>query len=156
MNDLKPPEGASSTSARPSLRTLANRRNALKSTGPRTRAGRRRSALTGRHDLYPADLDRQLQARGEDPREFRRLYRDVAAIFQLAVETLARGTPDAAQAAPGPPASGAPEGGRSHSKPIGLKSLCSARYKENGEGEANELIPLTINQLQQTQGRFWR
>ena len=85
MDDLSPnlPEGAGSH-PRPSLRTLANRRNALKSTGPKTRAGKRRSALNGRNDLYPAELDRQLRARGEDPREFRRLYRDLAAIFQPA------------------------------------------------------------------------
>jgi len=82
MNEPKPPEGAASP--RPSRRTLANRRNALRSTGPKTRAGKRRSALNGRHDLYPAELDRQLQAHGEDPREFRRLYRDLAAIFQPA------------------------------------------------------------------------
>jgi hypothetical protein len=79
-------------------RLAANRLNALKSTGPRTAAGKRRSALNAlSRDLCPQELDRQLRARGEDPREFRRLHRDLIAIFQprdepagRAVELLAR------------------------------------------------------------------
>jgi len=54
---------------RPSLRTLANRRNALKSTGPRTVAGKRRAALNSRQDHYSEDLERQSRARGEDARD---------------------------------------------------------------------------------------
>jgi len=83
--------------ARPSLRTLANRRNALKSTGPKTVAGKRRPALNSRKQLYPKDLEREFRARGEDPRDFRRLHRDLVAIFQPqtapdqgAVELMAR------------------------------------------------------------------
>ncbi len=80
------------------LRIAANRRNALKSTGPRTPAGKRRSALNAlRRDLCPQELERQLRARGEDPGEFCRLHRDLIAIFQphdeaagRAVEWLAR------------------------------------------------------------------
>jgi len=76
----------------------ANRRNALKSTGPRSRAGKRRVALNAlKRPLCPADLQSQLEARGEDPREFRRLYRDLIALFQphdriatKAVDLLAR------------------------------------------------------------------
>jgi hypothetical protein len=64
------------------LRIAANRRNALKSTGPRTAAGKRRVALNTRsRDLIPEELERQLLARGEDPRDFRRLHRDLIAIF---------------------------------------------------------------------------
>jgi hypothetical protein len=64
-------------------RLAANRRNAQKSTGPRTAAGKRRVALnTRKHDLIPEQLERQLVARGEDPREFRRLQRDLIAIFR--------------------------------------------------------------------------
>ena len=83
--------------ARPTLRTLANRRNALKSTGPKSVAGKRRSALNSRNELYAGDLERQFRARGEDPRDFRRLHRDLVAIFQpreapdkSAVELMAR------------------------------------------------------------------
>jgi hypothetical protein len=43
---------------RPSMRTVANRRNALKSTGPKTVAGKRRAALNSRKDPYPEDLER--------------------------------------------------------------------------------------------------
>jgi hypothetical protein len=65
------------------LRIAANRRNALKSTGPRTAAGKRRVALNARRrDLCSEEVERQLQARGEDPREFRRLHRDLIAIFR--------------------------------------------------------------------------
>ncbi len=79
-------------------RLAANRRNALKSTGPKTAAGKRRVALNAlSRDLCPQELERQLRARGEDPREFRRLRRDLIAIFQpreepagRAVEWLAR------------------------------------------------------------------
>jgi hypothetical protein len=64
-------------------RLAANRRNAQKSTGPRTAAGKRRVALNPRkHDLISGELERQLVARGEDPREFRRLHRDLIAIFR--------------------------------------------------------------------------
>ncbi len=48
-------------------------------------------------DLCPEELERQLRARGEDPREFCRLHRDLIAIFRpkdradvLAVQLLAR------------------------------------------------------------------
>jgi hypothetical protein len=60
----------------------ANRRNARKSTGPRTPAGKRRVALNARRrELCPQELEQQLRARGEDPGEFRRLHRDLIAIF---------------------------------------------------------------------------
>jgi len=64
-------------------RLAANRRNAQKSTGPRTKAGKRRAALNARRlGLAAPEIERQLQARGEDPRDFRRLHRDLAALFQ--------------------------------------------------------------------------
>jgi hypothetical protein len=73
MSLLKPPSA---------LRIAANRRNALKSTGPRTAAGKRRVALNTRsHALIPEELERQLLARGENPRDFRRLHRDLIALF---------------------------------------------------------------------------
>jgi len=63
-------------------RIAANRRNALKSTGPKTAAGKRRVALNNRKSgICPAELERQLRARGEDPAEFRKLHRDLLAIF---------------------------------------------------------------------------
>jgi hypothetical protein len=76
----------------------ANRRNALKSSGPRTAAGKRRAMLNAvTRDLCPPELERQLRARGEDPREFRRLHRDLIALFRpkeradvLSVQLLAR------------------------------------------------------------------
>jgi hypothetical protein len=68
---------------RSALRIAANRRNALKSTGPRTPAGKRRAALNAvSQDLVPQDLERQLRTRGEDPKELRRLHRDLIAIFE--------------------------------------------------------------------------
>ena len=67
-------------------RLAANRRNAQKSTGPRTAAGKRRVALNRRsRGLIPEELERQLVARGEDPREFRRLHRALIAIFHPAI-----------------------------------------------------------------------
>ncbi len=64
-------------------RLAANRRNALKSTGPRTRAGKHRASLNGRtQGLCPQQLERELRARGEDLGEFRRLHRDLIAIFR--------------------------------------------------------------------------
>jgi len=64
-------------------RLAANRRNAQKSSGPKTKAGKRRAALNARRlDVACPEIERQLKARGEDPRDFRRLHRDVAALFQ--------------------------------------------------------------------------
>ncbi len=99
MDDSTRTHGHPGGSRQPSLlRIAANRRNALKSTGPKTPAGKRRSALNARRrNLFPHELERQLRARGEDPREFCRLHRDLIAIFQPqdvagvgAVELLAR------------------------------------------------------------------
>ena len=64
-------------------RLAANRRNAQKSTGPKTKAGKRRAALNSRQrDLVPPAIEQQLKARGESSRDFRRLHRDLVAIFQ--------------------------------------------------------------------------
>lgn len=61
----------------------ANRRNAQKSTGPRTAAGKRRAALNSRQrNLCPEEMELELRDRGEDPRDFRRLHRDLISIFQ--------------------------------------------------------------------------
>jgi len=81
-----------------SPRHSANRRNARRSTGPKTIAGKRRSSLNRlRRNLCPADLERDMRAHGEDPREFCRLHRDLIAIFRpkeptdvSAVELMAR------------------------------------------------------------------
>lgn len=60
----------------------SNRRNAQKSTGPRTKAGKYRSALNAENRrLLPEAVERDLRARGEDPREFLRLHRDLVGIF---------------------------------------------------------------------------
>ena len=94
-----PDSSAATPTGRVSSRRLAsNRRNALKSTGPRTKAGKYRSALNARkRDWCPETLERELRACGEDPREFCCLHRDLAAIFRptdevasTAVELLAR------------------------------------------------------------------
>lgn len=74
-------QGISKPSLSPA-RLAANRRNAQKSTGPKTKAGKRRVALNARRRGFaPPEIERQLRARGEDPRDFRRLHRDVAALF---------------------------------------------------------------------------
>lgn len=71
-------------------RVAANRRSALKSTGPRTWAGKYRSALNLQsRSLVPEELERELRARSEDPREFCRLQRDLAAIFHPRDPTVA-------------------------------------------------------------------
>ena len=63
-------------------RILANRRNALKSTGPRSAAGKRRVALNARRrGLCSEELEQQFRARGEDPREFRQMHCDLIAIL---------------------------------------------------------------------------
>jgi hypothetical protein len=55
-------------------RLAANRRNARHSTGPRTRAGKRNSAMNRlRHGLYVTSLGPSLRSLGEDPAEFERL-----------------------------------------------------------------------------------
>ncbi len=77
MSSPNTPAGASS-----GRRILANRRNALKSTGPRSAAGKRRVALNARRrGLCSQELEQQFRAQGEDPREFRRLHRDLIAIL---------------------------------------------------------------------------
>jgi len=65
-------------------RLAANRRNALKSTGPKTPAGKRRVSLNKGRDkeLCSPELERELLARGESPRDFRRMHRDLIAIFR--------------------------------------------------------------------------
>jgi hypothetical protein len=82
MNDTnaEPERGSRERSPQ---RIAANRRNALKSTGPRTAAGKRRAALNSMaRGLFPEDLERQLRVRGEDVNEFRRLHRDLIGIFE--------------------------------------------------------------------------
>lgn len=75
-------QSAPATGLRSDHRLAANRRNALKSTGPRSRAGKYRSVLNLRsRSLLSEPLERELRARGEDPREFCCLQRDLAAIF---------------------------------------------------------------------------
>lgn len=64
-------------------RLSANRQNAQKSTGPRTKAGKYRSALNLKaRTLVPEALERDLRAHGEDPRQFCRLHGDLEAIFR--------------------------------------------------------------------------
>lgn len=71
-------------------RLAANRRNAQKSTGPRTKAGKYRSALNfQKRSLMSEALERELRARGDDPREFCRLHRDLASIFHPNDEAIA-------------------------------------------------------------------
>lgn len=55
----------------------------MKSTGPKTSAGKRRAALNAlRQGVCAGEIEQELRARGEDPREFRRLHLDLIAIFQ--------------------------------------------------------------------------
>jgi hypothetical protein len=60
----------------------ARRRNAKKSTGPRTPGGKRRSATNLLPGLCPRWREAALQARGDDPRQFCRLRRDLIALIQ--------------------------------------------------------------------------
>lgn len=64
-------------------RRRTQRANSRLSTGPRTSAGKYRSALNGQiRRVLPEDMEREQRARGEDPREFCRLHRDLIAIFR--------------------------------------------------------------------------
>jgi len=81
-DDWKPKAGSPDRQHGP-LRIAANRRNALKSTGPKTAAGKRRVGLNAlRQGLGSEELVRDLRRRGEDLRDFRRVERDLIAIFQ--------------------------------------------------------------------------
>ena len=79
------PEGAAGGARRPNVadpgepvRMNPGARARAGRTGPRTAEGKRRSALNRRSKgLCPEGLERELKARGEDVREFRRLHRDL-------------------------------------------------------------------------------
>lgn len=61
----------------------ARRRNAQESTGPRSREGKRRAALNSmKWRVCTKDEEERLVARGEDPREFRRLHRDLIGLLK--------------------------------------------------------------------------
>lgn len=61
---------------------LANRRNALKSTGPRGAEGKRRSRMNAlKHGLCESSFREAMVSLGENPEEFERLHRDL--IFSL-------------------------------------------------------------------------
>jgi hypothetical protein len=60
------------------LELAARRRNAQKSTGPRTAAGKFRSSLNSlKRELCPFVRERMIEFWGEDVREYRRLHRDL-------------------------------------------------------------------------------
>jgi len=60
------------------LELAARRRNAQKSTGPRTPAGKFRSSLNSlKRELCPFVRERMIEFWGEDVREYRRLHRDL-------------------------------------------------------------------------------
>ncbi|MGO9271601.1 MAG: hypothetical protein ACLQOO_15285 [Terriglobia bacterium] len=61
---------------------MSKRRNAQKFSGAKTKAGKRRVApsVAPPRRAFP-EIERKLQARGEDPRDFRCLHRDVATLF---------------------------------------------------------------------------
>jgi hypothetical protein len=64
------------------LELAARRRNARKSTGPRTPAGKFRSSLNAlKYAPLPPVLTEMIQFQGEDIREYRRLHRDLIALF---------------------------------------------------------------------------
>jgi len=81
-----PSEDIATSKRRRSLTPLAiaaRRRNAQKSTGPRTAAGKRRSALNSlQQGLCSPYREALLPLYGEDPREFRRVQRDLISLLQ--------------------------------------------------------------------------
>ena len=62
----------------------AQRANARLGRGPRTKEGRRRSALNGRLIKLQAFTLEGMRRRGKDPKELQRLWRDLLALFWFA------------------------------------------------------------------------
>jgi hypothetical protein len=63
----------------------ARRRNAQKSTGPRTEWGKHRAALNSlRHGAFARSYWRSMRALGEDPRDYQRLLRELLAAHRPA------------------------------------------------------------------------
>jgi hypothetical protein len=79
-----PPEPAKRIRRAVTLPALAaRRRNAQKSTGPRTAAGKRRAALNSqKRQLCPAWFEPILRREGGDLGDFQRLHRDLIALLQ--------------------------------------------------------------------------
>ena len=71
-------------------RLAANRRNAQKSTGPRTAAGKRRAALNSRRrGLVSPEIERQFEERVEDPQHLRFQATMSDILHQVAAEAAA-------------------------------------------------------------------
>jgi len=66
---------------RTAKRMRAQRRNAARSTGPRSKEGRRRSALNQRRLALPRLASEIIESLKADPQDFLRTWRDVLAIF---------------------------------------------------------------------------
>jgi hypothetical protein len=81
------------------LELAARRRNAQKSTGPRTAAGKFRSSLNSlKHGLCPFVRERMIEFRDEDVREYRRLHRDLINLLLPEDPYLANRVADLAEA----------------------------------------------------------
>jgi hypothetical protein len=128
------------------LELAARRRNAQKSTGPRTAAGKFRSSLNAlKRGLCPFIRERMIEFRGEDVREYRRLHRDLINLLLPEDFYLADRIADLAEAC--------------WDKVCALRASPWDKFREQHIWEAEERIEEELDQLVQAlslRSRKWR
>lgn len=128
------------------LELAARRRNAQKSTGPRTPAGKFRSSLNSlKHGLCPFITERMIEFRGEDVREYRRMHRDLINLLLPEDFYLANRVADLAEAC--------------WEKVCALRASPWEKFREHHIWQAEERIEEELSQLVQAlslRSRKWR
>ena len=128
------------------LELAARRRNAQRSTGPRTAAGKFRSSLNSlKRELCPFVRERMIEFWGEDVREYRRLHRDLINLLPPEHPYLADRVADLAEAC--------------WEKVCALRAPAWRGFREDRVREAEERIEeelAFIIQALRGQSRQWR
>lgn len=128
------------------LDLAARRRNAQKSTGPRTAAGKFRSSLNSLKDgLCPLERALMIEFQGEDVREYRRLHRDLISLLLPQDPYLANRVADLAEAC--------------WEKVCVLRAPVWQRFREEHIWQAEERIEVELGCLLQAlslRSRKWR